>query len=185
MTTEHQRTANRANASKSTGPKTRRGKQIVSRNAYKHGLTTPPAPATVQRWGRIILGEPEATDADLYVQGPELRALAEAEARLERAWDAERDCVAELVHEVKLQGERDPTLLSLDDIEHPTVLEFLLSSPKNDLDKEALKVLLSMWHPTIPPLLKRLRTIQRYVTQAKRAQARAFTDWITARRRAA
>ncbi|MBN1508126.1 MAG: hypothetical protein JW955_14845 [Sedimentisphaerales bacterium] len=38
MTTEAQIAANRANAKKSTGPRTRIGKAIVARNAIKHGL---------------------------------------------------------------------------------------------------------------------------------------------------
>jgi hypothetical protein len=39
MATDKQFTANRANAKKSTGPKTESGKQISRRNALKHGLT--------------------------------------------------------------------------------------------------------------------------------------------------
>jgi hypothetical protein len=39
MTSEKQRKANRANSRKSTGPRTARGKEVSSRNFYKHGLT--------------------------------------------------------------------------------------------------------------------------------------------------
>ena len=38
MTTESQILANRRNAQKSTGPRTRKGRAIVSQNAVKHGL---------------------------------------------------------------------------------------------------------------------------------------------------
>ena len=38
MTSDRQRTANRANANKSTGPRTRGGKATASRNALRHGL---------------------------------------------------------------------------------------------------------------------------------------------------
>jgi hypothetical protein len=41
MATEKQIAANRANAQKSTGPKTVAGKQNSSRNAYRHGLSYP------------------------------------------------------------------------------------------------------------------------------------------------
>jgi hypothetical protein len=41
MATENQITANRSNAKKSTGPKTTEGKTKSSKNALKHGLTTP------------------------------------------------------------------------------------------------------------------------------------------------
>ena len=39
MTTERQIAANRANAKRSTGPKSRAGKARASQNAYRHGLT--------------------------------------------------------------------------------------------------------------------------------------------------
>jgi hypothetical protein len=41
MATEKQIAANRANAQKSTGPKTAAGKLTSSRNAYRHGLSSP------------------------------------------------------------------------------------------------------------------------------------------------
>jgi hypothetical protein len=41
MATEKQISANRANAQKSTGPKTTAGKLKSSRNAYRHGLSSP------------------------------------------------------------------------------------------------------------------------------------------------
>ena len=41
MATEKQIAANRANAKRSTGPKSARGKMVSSRNAYRHGLTCP------------------------------------------------------------------------------------------------------------------------------------------------
>jgi hypothetical protein len=39
MATEKQIAANRANAKRSTGPKTKRGRQASSRNALRHGLS--------------------------------------------------------------------------------------------------------------------------------------------------
>jgi hypothetical protein len=41
MTTEKQIAANRANAKRSTGPKTSAGKRRSSSNAYRHGLSGP------------------------------------------------------------------------------------------------------------------------------------------------
>ena len=41
MATEKQIAANRANAKRSTGPKTLTGKMVSSRNAYRHGLSCP------------------------------------------------------------------------------------------------------------------------------------------------
>jgi hypothetical protein len=41
MATEKQIAANRANAKRSTGPKTVGGKMVSSRNSYRHGLSCP------------------------------------------------------------------------------------------------------------------------------------------------
>ena len=40
MTSERQRAANRANAAKSTGPRTKAGRAKASQNAWRHGLAT-------------------------------------------------------------------------------------------------------------------------------------------------
>ena len=62
MTSRKQIEANRRNALQSSGPKTREGKEVVSRNALKHGLLTTK---------NIILGEEEAEFEEFR------RALAE------------------------------------------------------------------------------------------------------------
>jgi hypothetical protein len=41
MATERQIAANRANARRSTGPKTALGKMVSSRNSFRHGLSRP------------------------------------------------------------------------------------------------------------------------------------------------
>jgi hypothetical protein len=46
LATEKQIAANRANAKRSTGPKTAAGKQKSSRNAFRHGLSRPGQPDT-------------------------------------------------------------------------------------------------------------------------------------------
>jgi hypothetical protein len=61
--------ANRANAKKSTGPRTVRGKSRVSRNAVRHGLRAmlshdPAVSAEVKRMARAICGK--STNAALY-----------------------------------------------------------------------------------------------------------------------
>jgi hypothetical protein len=63
MTSERQRAANRANARKSSGPRSPSGKQRASRNARKHGLGTPISGAAfardVEAIARQIAGNPE------------------------------------------------------------------------------------------------------------------------------
>jgi hypothetical protein len=68
MATEKQIAANRANAKRSTGPETVRGKRVSSRNAFRHGLSCPlqPRVATspkVQAIARALAGE-GANDMD-------------------------------------------------------------------------------------------------------------------------
>ncbi len=58
MSTESQILANRRNAQKSTGPRSRQGKAAVSQNAFKHGLTARQA---------IISSESQA-EFDLYCE---------------------------------------------------------------------------------------------------------------------
>jgi len=57
MASEKQIAANRANAKRSTGPKTLVGKMASSRNAYRHGLSVPlrPDPATSAKIDAIAL----------------------------------------------------------------------------------------------------------------------------------
>ena len=49
MTTERQLAANRENAAKSQGPRSRAGIARTARNAYRHGLAASPAPDVLQQ----------------------------------------------------------------------------------------------------------------------------------------
>jgi hypothetical protein len=58
LATEKQIAANRANAKRSTGPRTAAGKQKSSRNAYRHGLSCPVL------WDPAILAKIDSTARD-------------------------------------------------------------------------------------------------------------------------
>ena len=71
MTSELKVLANRQNAKKSTGPRTKTGKSRASRNAVRHGLErvdfgNPGYPAQVERLARAIC--PDASDPFRYEQ---------------------------------------------------------------------------------------------------------------------
>jgi len=90
---------NRANARRSTGPRSARGKAIVAGNARRHGATASPAPESIATWLSIILDRPEIGPDDLLpqdVRGFRARALADAEVRVVAAEHALRDFEASL-----------------------------------------------------------------------------------------
>src|SRR5882762_2484391 len=72
MASEKQIAANRANAKRSTGPKTVAGKMSSSRNAFRHGLSAPLQldpimSAKVEAIARAVAGE--QADQDLSASG--------------------------------------------------------------------------------------------------------------------
>jgi hypothetical protein len=76
---------NRANARKSTGPRTSEGKAVVATNALKHGATARPKADSVAAWLSVILDRPDISPSDLMPEdevGYRALALAQAEARL-------------------------------------------------------------------------------------------------------
>src|SRR3954453_13819564 len=82
MVTQAQRTANRRNALRSTGPKSRAGKQRASNNSYRHGLSLGTVcweGENVESLARQIAGS-NATDAALA----HARAAARAQLQLAR-----------------------------------------------------------------------------------------------------
>ncbi|MBN1510032.1 MAG: hypothetical protein JW955_24515, partial [Sedimentisphaerales bacterium] len=74
MNTEAQITANRANARKSTGPRTAEGKAIVAQNAIKHGLLARQ---------HVIMGEdPEQFEQSRRLWLEEFQPVGHAETKL-------------------------------------------------------------------------------------------------------
>jgi len=90
---------NRANAQKSTGPRTASGKAVVAGNARRHGATARPDPETVATWLGIILDDTEITPEVLIPtdeRGIRALLLAQAEVRVVAAHRALRDFEAEM-----------------------------------------------------------------------------------------
>jgi len=85
--------ANRANGKKSTGPKTRSGKNASRRNAWKHGMTAKtlglgwywagsPTPAQNETLVRRRQRQPKTALEQAF-----LRRIASLEMQLSRGWD--------------------------------------------------------------------------------------------------
>ncbi len=88
MTTEQQLSANRRNARRSTGPRSKGGKHRASRNAYRHGLTTPLI-TTKEHANRVEkLARKIAGDASDFISFDHARAAAEAEFGIARVRQA-------------------------------------------------------------------------------------------------
>jgi hypothetical protein len=82
MASERQIAANRANARKSAGPRSASGKTRASRNALKHGLTTPMSGAAFAREVEALARQMTSPD-DGFAMVP-ARAAAEAQLELAR-----------------------------------------------------------------------------------------------------
>jgi hypothetical protein len=103
MATERQIAANRANAAKSTGPRSASGKKRVSRNAFAHGLTTkyssPEITRQLEERARQI-----ASDVNDGFDHEQARTFAEAELELARV----RRIEAALIEQVSVMGSLVP-----------------------------------------------------------------------------
>jgi hypothetical protein len=100
MATERQIAANRLNARKSTGPRSRAGKKRVSRNAYKHGLSLSVSSnervsKRINELARQIVGEDE--DAVCFQLA---RSVAEAHFALARV----RQTKVALIERIRAYG---------------------------------------------------------------------------------
>lgn len=110
MTTQRQIEANRRNAQKSTGPRTRGGAMVSSRNAIRHGLTTPPDSNDVAKWLSVILGvaklpTPAEIEGDPRLQVALRLAISEARVAHRREALNRREADAQ---SKRLADEADP-----------------------------------------------------------------------------
>ncbi len=109
MATAAQIAANRRNALKSTGPKTRQGKRASSRNAVKHGVYAEISEAELSTAVEAIGAELIAIGLDPSSDTNRARAarLAVAEVRLARARQEERALMTRGDNDLRLQREFD------------------------------------------------------------------------------
>jgi hypothetical protein len=87
LATEKQLAANRANALKSTGPRTAAGRRTSSRNAYRHGLSLPITMDSLVHAGIGPLAQAIAGATASEDQLRAAKAFAEAQFDLQRIRD--------------------------------------------------------------------------------------------------
>ena len=116
MATRRQLEANRANARRSTGPRTTAGKQASSRNALRHGLNRPPDWDDVVAWYRLVTGDPEVEPNVLAVSGSREAValqLAEAQAELSRVRTLQVKASQDLLEGIETPVPANPMALAL------------------------------------------------------------------------
>jgi len=168
---------NRANARKSTGPKSAAGKAAVSQNARRHGATAQPEPEDISRWLRIILDDPEVMP-DVILAGGARAAraldLAEAEARLVVCDEALHAFEAGL-------GDPDDAVHGYLRIAAQINAEFRYPGCDRESERIGNALLREMAQQTIDEKMrggKRHRLLKRYLREARAARRRAFSAWI-------
>ena len=167
---------NRANAQKSTGPKTLAGKAIVAGNARQHGATAGPDPENIATWLRIILDRPDITPGDLLPhndRGMRALTLAQAEAALNRCEEALYSFVATADQPDQVPGS----------------LKGLLGQIAKDLHNRRASVQeIAAAIRAAKPLVRQTRDMQsiggkrhqllkRYLCEARARRNRAFRQW--------
>ncbi len=177
MTSDRQLAANRANARRSTGPKTAAGKMRSAGNARRHGLTAPLETSALRAWYRLILADPSASP-DPLERDPRRRAardLAEAEAQLQRVRLAEEQYFRNPVGDLS-RAERE--MIDADDV-------LLAGAEYAGWDKRGLwlqdRVRKMMHRATVRRLTsqKRLgRLLARYRGEAEARRRTALRHWI-------
>jgi hypothetical protein len=172
MTLAHIAARNRANAAKSTGPKTHAGKATSSKNARRHGATGAPDARRVASWLSIILWRPQMTPNDLMPKdaGAELALnLAMAEARLSAALEA----LSALAEESEEDDNFNDLVKTALDAAFDTSIH--ISERRAIIDDITQLSRLRMSKAT--EHARRHRLLTRYAREARSARSRAIAAW--------
>ena len=179
MTRDEIAARNRANAAKSTGPKTVQGKAVVAGNARRHGATARPDPAAVATWLRIILDDPDITARALPptdTLGYRALMLAQAEVQLVTATNALRDFEAEM-----------PLILRVaKQLTGKDILEGFASGeqPRRDRTRSQTQVYrdILVRRAELRSAERQQRLFKRYLGEARAQRRKAFLAWLLANR---
>ena len=169
MATAAQIAANQRNALKSTGPKTRAGKQMSSVNARRHGMHSALPTKDVLAAYEIITGQ-KANDLT-RISSTTLR-LAMAEAQLARVRESERALLA--------RGDDE-----LRDVRIFDMIDDVLMDEYAELGKVSAKTAAeaSLWEFRARKVFEgaarnTYRSLLRAIRQAENAHADALNEWL-------
>lgn len=172
---------NRANAAKSTGPRSAAGKAAVAQNARRHGATARPDPERVATWARIILDTPDFGPNEFLADDVRTRSalnLAVAEARLAEATRALADFAA---------GSAAPTeTVKILENEVSMIEDLLEEGSLSARDRRTgLSLIRRLQKAQIRETLpggRRHRLLKRYFREAQTLRRRAFEEWLSCMR---
>lgn len=177
MTSQGISARNRANARKSTGPRTAAGKATSAQNARSHGATAKPDPASIAPWLRVILDDPDLRLADLFAEDDRtLRALALAEAEV-------KVCAAQSSVARFERGEEPPS----DDTREfrQCVASMTDELEDKDMTKAHYRTGLSLRNRLGRMIAqetehdgRRHKLLRRYLREAQAQRRRAFQAWL-------
>ena len=188
MTTQRQLKANRANAEKSTGPRSAAGRAQASGNARRHGLTTPLPWRDVIRWYRLITDDPGAlpTANPGEEGGSAALRLAETEAHLERCLRAERahtDLMFErAMDNIDFWRTDLRTRLHREPVDVSAWAIWLANSegPFDSFAKDTFRILIRTSKGRPAALDLRQRILRRYRAEAEARRRKALKAWAEA-----
>lgn len=174
MATPAQIAANRRNALRSTGPKTRQGKRASSRNAVKHGVYAEISEAELKTTVEAIEAELVAIGLAPGSDINRARAarLAVAEVRLARARQEERALMARGDNDLRLQREFD---LICDRLFEDEFYDMQLSDSERD---QGYKHLERIAHHGPKWAAQAYRRARKTLSLAEAAHERALRDFL-------
>lgn len=180
MSTDSQKKANQANAKKSTGPKSKKGKAASAKNAQTHGLTLPPDRADVENWYRIILADLSAVFDPFHSSFRQRAALslAEAEASLARVSREEQKQLSAMAKTDLNSGQRSLSEIASASIDDPDFLAILIQNTEDKVEQAGPNILLQEIDRLPAIQRKRLRMLTRYRKEAESRRRRALRFWI-------
>lgn len=170
MATSRQHSANRKNATKSTGPITRQGKRRSSQNAVRHGLASEVPAEDVFRWYKVIRNDTEGLPdpfRDTELDRTAFR-LARAEARLQKTRRAEEAVLKGYLAFVSSPDEERDRLVAHFEKDDDPVL------------RRAAKFMHEAPSRNKAHFMRELRILARYRAEAEAGRSNALQSWIEA-----